>query len=97
MAKPSRRNHALALKAKVALAAIRNEDTMAELGKRFDVHLAPLVAWKEQLLASAADVFGAAQRATERASTPFRLPHPPPQGLCGRPHLRRDGLNRLPM
>lgn len=65
MAKRSRRNHAPAFKAKVALAAIRNEGTIAELGKRFDVHPAQVTAWKEQLLTSAADVFGEAHRATE--------------------------------
>ena len=65
MAKRSRRNHAPAFKAKVALAAIRNEGTIAELGKRFDVHPAQVTAWKEQLLASAAEVFGAVPRATE--------------------------------
>jgi transposase-like protein len=57
MSKRPRRNHAPAFKAKVALAAVRNEGTLADLAKRFDVHPGQITAWKEQLVAAAADVF----------------------------------------
>ena len=48
MSKRSRRNHAPEFKAKVALAAVRNEDTLAALAKRFDVHPGQVTAPKEQ-------------------------------------------------
>lgn len=57
MSKRNRRNHAPEFKAKVALAAVRNEGTLSELAKRFDVHPGQITAWKEQLLAGAAHVF----------------------------------------
>ncbi len=38
MSKRLRRNHAPAFKAKVALAAVRNEGTLVELAEQFDVH-----------------------------------------------------------
>lgn len=74
MARRPRRNHAQAFKAKVALAAIRNEGTIAELAKRFDIHPAQVTAWKDQLLTSAADVFGEGGRSTEPPVDVKRLP-----------------------
>jgi hypothetical protein len=37
-------------KAKVALAPVRNEGSLAEMAKRFDVHPAQIAAWREQLV-----------------------------------------------
>lgn len=58
MARRSRRNHTVAFKAKVSLAAIRGEKTLAELAEQFDVHPNQITDWKNRLQEGAADVFG---------------------------------------
>lgn len=55
--KARRRNHSPAFKAKVALAAVREEKTIAELSREYEVHANQISAWKRQLLDSAAGVF----------------------------------------
>ena len=57
MARRIHRNHLPAFKAKVALAAFRGDQTIAELAKRFDVHPNQIAQWKVQLLANAATAF----------------------------------------
>src|SRR4051794_1362068 len=58
MSRQLRRNHTPAFKAKVALAAVRGEKTLAELAQQFDLHPNQITAWKAQLLDGAAGVFG---------------------------------------
>jgi transposase len=59
MSKRPRRNHSPAFKAKVALAAVKGDKTLAELAQQFDVHPNQITQWKAQLLDGAAGVFGA--------------------------------------
>ena len=59
MSRRARRRHTSAFKAKVALAAIKGELTLAQLAEHFDVHPNQITQWKAQLQESAADVFGA--------------------------------------
>ena len=58
MARRARRTHSPAFKAKVALAAIKGEKTLADLAQQFEVHANQITAWKAQLLEGAAGVFG---------------------------------------
>ena len=63
MSRRPRRNHSPQFKAKVAVAAIKGEQTMADLSQRFDVHPNQITQWKSQLLERSADAFdgGASQ------------------------------------
>ena len=52
-----RRNHTPAFKARVALAAIKGEMTLAQLAEHFEVHPNQITTWKTQLQEGAANVF----------------------------------------
>ena len=67
MTKRTRRTHSPVFKAKVALAAIKGEKTLAELAKLHDVHPHQITAWKAQLQEGAAGVFGSGSTAGETA------------------------------
>jgi len=57
MSRRPRRNYSPAFKAKVALAAIKGEASLAELAQRFDVYAHQIGQWREPLLNGAATVF----------------------------------------
>lgn len=64
--KRPRRNHSSAFKAKVAIAAVKGDQTMAQLVERFDVHPSQITQWKSELLQRAAEVFATAAEKGEQ-------------------------------
>ena len=68
MTKRARRNHTPAFKAKVALAALKGDKTLAELAQHFDVHVNQIATWKAQLLDGAAGVFSGGVAIPEAAA-----------------------------
>ncbi len=60
-----RRNHSPEFKAKVALAALKGEKTLAELSEQFDVHANQITTWKSELPEKAAQVFNGGKSRTE--------------------------------
>ena len=67
MTRRARRNHTPAFKAKVALAAVKGDRTLAQLAEQFDVHPNQITSWKAQLEGGAADVFGSGGGSTAAA------------------------------
>jgi transposase len=65
MPRRPRRNHTPAFKAKVAIAAIKGDRTLAELAEQFDVHPNQITTWKAQLEGGAANVFGSSNGAAQ--------------------------------
>jgi transposase len=61
-----RKQYSPEFKAKVALAAIKNEETVAELAKRFGVHPTMINNWKRALLDGATDIFDKGQKSRKQ-------------------------------
>lgn len=57
MTKRKRRNHTAEFKAKVALKALKEEQTLVELFQRFDIHQNLIMKWKRELLDRAQEIF----------------------------------------
>jgi transposase-like protein len=63
VAKKQRRKLTAEFKARVALAALREDKTMADLSAQFEVHPNQIAEWKKLLVARATEVFGGGDRA----------------------------------
>ena len=60
MSRRPRRNHSAAFKAKVAIEALADGKTIAEIAQKHDVHPNQEPEWRRQLMERAAGVFGGA-------------------------------------
>jgi len=65
--KQTRKKHSPAFKAKVALAAIQGDETIAQLAIRFEVHPSQIHSWKKALVEGAPGLFAADQKSPEKA------------------------------
>jgi transposase len=52
-----RRNHSPDFKSKVAIAAIKGDETLSELARRYNINANLIVKWKKLLLDNSAEVF----------------------------------------
>ena len=85
-----RRNHSSAFKAKVALAAIKGDRTLAELSQQFDVHANQIQDWRRRLVEEADTVFGQGQRQREDNEEKVKELHE----KIGQLTMERDFLER---
>jgi transposase-like protein len=56
--KGNRKKHSPSFKAKVALEAIKSEETVAQIASRYEVHPNLVTRWRKELQENAAGIFG---------------------------------------
>jgi transposase-like protein len=90
-----RRTHKPEFKAKVALAALQGDLTMAEIMKKFDVHANQVTDWKKQLLSSAPEVFGRTTTNKEESEEEVQVLHAKIGQLTMENNFLERGLERI--
>ena len=90
-----RRNHSPSFKAKVALAALKGDLTIAELVQKYDVHANQIGDWKKQLLESAPDVFGKGAQKAEQSEETVEALHAKIGQLTMENDFLERGLERI--
>ncbi|WP_408582411.1 IS3 family transposase [Paraburkholderia atlantica] len=90
MAKRSRRSHSPAFKAKIALAALKGDKTLAELAQQYDVHPHQITDWKKQLQERVSEVFETGKSTTGEPPVDVTVLH----AKIGQLTLENDFLKR---
>ena len=90
-----RRNHSSAFKAKVALAAIKGDRTLADLAEQFDVHPNQIQDWRKRLLENADSIFGRGQQQQEDAAGQVKDLHAKIGQLTMERDFLEQGLERI--
>ena len=85
-----RRNHSSNFKAKVAVAALKGDKTLAELAEQFDVHPNQIADWKRQLLDTVDQLFGRSEKQAEDSEHKVKELH----AKIGQLTMERDFLER---
>jgi len=92
--KRKRRNHKPDFKAKVAIAALKGDLTMAELAQKFDIHANQMTEWKKQLLENADQAFGGV-KATEGSEEKIKELHAKIGQITMENDFLEKGLTRI--
>ena len=93
--KRKRRNHSASFKAKVAVAAIRGDKTLAELSEQFDVHQNQIQDWRRTLLDQADQVFGRGGSSSSESEQKLKELHAKIGQLTMERDFLEQGLERI--
>ena len=64
---PGLGKHSAAFKSRVALEAVKVEETVSQLAARYEVHPSQIQAWKKALFGGAASIFGGNHERRQKA------------------------------
>ena len=90
-----RRNHSSAFKAKVALAAIKGDRTLADLAEQFDVHPNQIKEWRRKLLDQAGQLFDRGSKPPGDTEQEFKELHAKIGQLTMERDFLEQGLERI--
>jgi transposase-like protein len=89
---PHRTRHSAEFKAKIALAALAESKTLAELASEYGVHPTQITRWKQELMANAPDLFGKGKKKDDNHDAEVAELH----RQIGKLKVENDFLSNLP-
>lgn len=87
-----RNRHSADFKAKVAMAALAESKTLAELSSEYGVHPTQITRWKQELITSAPDLFGKGKKKDDNHEAEVAELH----RQIGKLKVENDFLSNLP-